>query len=175
MTFVGEMLGRTDLDDSSSPITDVRDDEAIGLAEQLAMISTTEAIRLRGSQILINHFLDPDTPRTEKMYRDEAVCIVRHCVVNFLADPLSSSQESFIELRTKLESMNLAANGLEANSLATSPYFYVRTTLTVLLALLKGASAAKLEHAAGNFNVLLPVCGPSFVRKIGGRRENVMR
>src|SRR5580658_8599618 len=55
MEFVGEMLGRTDLDEASNPITDIREDEAIELAEQLGMISTTEAIRLRTSQTLVNH------------------------------------------------------------------------------------------------------------------------
>jgi hypothetical protein len=60
MEFVGEMLGRTDLDEASNPITDLREDEAIELAEQLGMINTTEAIRLRNGQTLVNHFLDPE-------------------------------------------------------------------------------------------------------------------
>ncbi|HEV8067295.1 MAG TPA: hypothetical protein VGP76_06145 [Planctomycetaceae bacterium] len=156
MEFVGEMLGRTDLDESSNPITDIREDEAIHLAEQLGMISTTEAIRLRTSQTLVSHFLDPDTTRTEQMYRDEAVSIVRSCVVNFLADPNLRAQQPFLELRDKLESLTLNPNGPEAASLSTSPYFFIRTTLTVLLAQLKVASGAKLEHAAGNIGALLP-------------------
>jgi hypothetical protein len=160
MSFVGEMLGRTDLDDSSNPITDVREDEAIELAEQLGMISTTEAIRLRTSQTLVNHFLDPDTPRTEQMYREEAISIVRSCVVNFLADPSLRAQEPFLELRTKLESETLSSDGPEATSLSGSPYFFVRTTFTVLLALLKVAVGATLEHAAGNIDALLPAIWP---------------
>src|SRR5438445_2770539 len=84
MEFVGEMLGRTDLDEASNPITDVREDEAIELAEQLAMITATEAIRLRNGQALVNHFLGPVVSRGEQMHREEAISIVRSCVINFL-------------------------------------------------------------------------------------------
>lgn len=160
MEFVGEMLGRTDLNASSNPITAIREDEAIALAEQLGMISTTEAIRLKTSQTLVNHFLDPDTTRTEQMYPDEATSIVRSCVVNFLADTSLRTQQSFFELRKQLESESLSSTGPEAESLAASPYFFVRTTLTVLLTQLKVASGAKLEHAAGNIGTLLPVMWP---------------
>jgi len=73
MEFVGEMLGRTDLDEASNPITDIREDEAIELAEQLAMISTTQAIKLRYGQTLVNHFLDPEVSRSEQMEREDAI------------------------------------------------------------------------------------------------------
>lgn len=160
MSFIGEMLGRPDLDDSSNPITDIREDEAVELAEQLGMIGTTEAIRLRTSQTLVNHFLDPETPPTEEMYREEAINIVRSCVVNFLTDASLKSQQPFLELRAKLESQTLAADGPEIKSLSESPYFFARTTLTVLLAQLRTASGAKFEHAAGNIETLLPAMWP---------------
>lgn len=156
MVFVGEMLGRTDLDESSNPITDIREDEAIGLAEQLGMISTTEAVRLRVGQSYVNHFLDPDTPQSEELSEEEAIIIVRSCVASFLAVPASKYQTRFIDLRNQLESETLVDGGPEAQRLEASPYFFVRTTLTVLLGLLKSAAAAKLEHAAGNINALLP-------------------
>ena len=95
MEFVGEMLGRTDLNESSNPMTDIREDEAIELAEQLGMVNTTEALRLRTGQTLVNHFLDPDVSRQEQMYPDEATTIIRSCVVNFLAEPLTQTQQSF--------------------------------------------------------------------------------
>lgn len=160
MEFVGEMLGRTDLNNTSNPLTDIREDEAIELAEQLGMINTTEAIRLKNCQTLVNHFLDPDTPHNEQMYRDEAVSIVRSCVVNFLSEPDAKSTEPFLKLRQKLESETLDPAGPEAEALAASPYFYIRTTLTVLLTQLKIADGAKLEHAAGNIGTLLPVMWP---------------
>ncbi len=165
MEFVGEMLGRTDLDESSNPMMDIRDDEAIELAEQLGMITTTEALRLRTGQTLVNHFLDPDVSREEQMYPDEATTILRSCVVNFLAEPLAKTQQPFLQLRAKLESESLASDSPEANALSMSPYFYVRTTLTVLLTQLKIAAGAKLEHAAGNINALLPVMWPKLREK----------
>jgi hypothetical protein len=165
MEFVGEMLGRTDLSESSNPITDIREDEAIELAEQLAMISTTEAIRLRNAQTLVNHFLDPEVARGEQMYREEALGVVRSCVVNFLADPNLRSQQPFIELREKLQSETLSEDAPEITRLRDAPYFFVRTTLTVLLTQLKLATGAKLEHAAGNINVLLPTIWPKLREK----------
>jgi hypothetical protein len=160
MEFVGEMLGRTDLNEASNPITDIREDEAIELAEQLGMVSTTEAIRLRNGQTLVNHFLDPEVSHGEQMHREEAISVVRSCVVNFLADGSENVRQPFVDLRKKLESETLQADGPEVESLATSPYFFVRTTLTVLLTQLKLSTGAKLEHAAGNINVLLPAMWP---------------
>ncbi len=165
MEFVGEMLGRTDLNESSNAITDIRDDEALELAEQLGMVSTTETLRLRNGQTLVNHFLDPDVSRDERMYPEEAATILRSCVLNFLTEPLTRSYEPFLKLREKLERETLRSDSGEANSLAIAPYFYVRTTLTVLLAQLKGASGVKLEHAAGNLNSLLPVMWPNLREK----------
>lgn len=160
MEFVGEMLGRTDLDEASNPISDIREDEAIELAEQLAMISTTEAIRLRNGQALVNHFLDSKGSDDEQMHLEEAISIVRSCVVNFLAEPQAKVSEPFVKLRKKLEAETLKADDPDVERLDTAPYFFVRTTLTVLLTQLKVAAGAKLEHAAGNINVLLPVMWP---------------
>jgi hypothetical protein len=160
MEFVGEMLGRTDLGEASNPITDIREDEAIELAEQLAMISTTDAIRLRNGQTLVNHFLDPEVSHGEQMHRDEAISVVRYCVVNFLGSPNETVRGPFVKLRKKLETGTLKADAQEVKDLAASPYFFIRTTLTVLLTQLKTATGAKLEHAAGNINVLLPIMWP---------------
>lgn len=160
MEFIGEMLGRTDLDEASNPITDIREDEAIELAEQLAMISTTEAIRLRNGQTLVNHFLDSTVSQGEQMHREEAISVVRSCVVNFLSDPQANVSQPFVELRKKLETETLTPDDQDVERLSTAPYFFIRTTLTVLLTQLKVAASAKLEHAAGNIHVLLPVMWP---------------
>lgn len=161
MAFLGEMLNRTDLDEYSNPILDIRDDEAIELAEQLGMITTTESLRLRNGQNLVNHFLDPEVSQSEQMYAEEAMTILRTCVGNFLAEPRTKIQLSFLELRRKLESETLKENSKEATELSNSPYFYVRTTLTVLLSQLKNSTGAKLEHAAGNVQSLLPKLWPN--------------
>jgi len=165
MEFVGEMLGRTDLSDDSNPARDIRDDEAILLAEQLGMVGPTEAIRLRNAQSLITHFSDPEVSSDERMHLEEAISVLRGCVVNFLSDPAVHPPQPFLELRRKLQAETLSSDSPEIEMLSTSPYFYVRTTLTVLIAQLKTASGAGLEHAAGNIHVLLPVMWPKLREK----------
>src|SRR5262245_51782195 len=54
MEFVGEMLGRPDLDDDSDPTSALGDHEAISLAEDLGMITATQALRLKHSMQLVN-------------------------------------------------------------------------------------------------------------------------
>ncbi len=160
MEFLGEMLGRTDLDESSNAMTDIREDEAIMLAEQLGTISTPEAIHLRNGQTLVNHFLSPDISRHEQMVPEEALSIVRSCVVNFLGDSNGRWQQPLLHWKAKLESETFQEASPEAQTLARFPYFFVHTTLAVLLTQLKTATREKLECAAGNIQSLLPVMWP---------------
>lgn len=165
MEFVGEMLGRVELDESSNPVKDIREDEAIQLAEELGMISTTEAIRLGNAQRLLVHFSDHSAAPAENMQLAEAIMILRSCVVNFLAAPAAKAPESFLKLRRKLQTESLSEGALELESLGQSPYFFIRTTLTLVLTQLKTANGAVLERAAGNIRVLLPVMWPKLREK----------
>jgi hypothetical protein len=56
-----------------------------------------------------------------------------------------------------LETRSFKADDQEMVNLQSSPYFFQRTTLRVLLALLKTALGAQLEHAAENTEVILPL------------------
>src|SRR5947199_238816 len=56
MDFVGEMLGRPDLDEDSDPSTSIADHEAIALAEDLGIINTTQGLRLKHALQLVVHF-----------------------------------------------------------------------------------------------------------------------
>ena len=156
MEFVGEMLGRTDLDEASNPITDIREDEAIELAEQLSMISTTEAIRLRNGQTLVNHFLDPEVSQSEQMHREEAISVVRSCVINFLAEPNEKTRQPFLELR---ETGDGDAQGRRPRGGTPRPValFLHSHNADRSAHSVESRHSAKLEHAAGNINVLLPV------------------
>src|SRR5258707_1264190 len=75
MEFVGEMLGRPDLNDDSDPATAIADHEAIGLAEDLGMITTTQSLRLRNALQLVNHFANREATDDdeEAMQREEAI------------------------------------------------------------------------------------------------------
>lgn len=56
VTFLAELLGRTDIDEDANVLDAITEKEAIKLAEELGIISQTEAIRLRHSQELVAHF-----------------------------------------------------------------------------------------------------------------------
>jgi hypothetical protein len=72
MEFIGEMLGRPDLHHDSDPTTAIADHEVIGLAEDLGMITATQALRLKQSLQLVTHFasLDEAEAADEAMQKD---------------------------------------------------------------------------------------------------------
>lgn len=156
MEFVGEMLGRPDIDEHSDPKTAIGELDAISLAEDLGMITTTEALRLKHSLELVSHFSDPEQAMQDQMNREEAIVILRACVVSILGNPHISPPIQFSELRNALGSESLSASDTRVSQIAQSAYFVQRTTLSVLLSMLKTAKGAQLEHAIGNINVILP-------------------
>jgi hypothetical protein len=156
MEFVGQMLGRADIDDDSDPSTAISEHDAISLAEDLGMITTTEALRLKHAMELVRHFADPDNASQDQMNHEEAVGVLRSCVSSILGNPHIKPPIQFAELRQSLESESLAHSDSRVSQVAESPYFIQRTVLSVLLSMLKTASGAQLEHAVGNTNVILP-------------------
>ena len=156
MGFVGEMLRRPDVDESSDPATAIGDYEAISLAEDLGMVNRTQAIRLNHALSLVNHFSDPEAAADEEMNPEEAVSILRSCVTSVLGSEHIKPPIQFAELRVALEEVSLQLSSPQVQSVLASPYFFQRTTLSVLLSLLKTGASAQLEHAIGNTNVLIP-------------------
>ena len=67
MEFVGEMLGRPDLNDDSDPATAIGDHEAIALAEDLGMITATQSLRLKHALQLVSHFSALSSRRRKTM------------------------------------------------------------------------------------------------------------
>jgi hypothetical protein len=156
MEFVGEMLGRPDINENSDPKTSIGELDAISLAEDLGMITTTEALRLKHALELVSHFADPENAVQDQMNPEEAVGILRACVVSILGNPHIKPPIQFAELRMALENESISSEDARVSQVAESPYFIQRTTLSVLLSLLKTAKGAQLEHAVGNTNVFLP-------------------
>jgi hypothetical protein len=159
MEFVGEMLGRPDLDDDSDPATSLADHEAIGLAEDLGMITTTQGLRLKHALELVAHFanLDPANADEDGMGKEEAIGILKNCIVSILGKPQFEAAIRFAEFRKALGERLLRADESEVQAILGSPYFFIRTTLSVLLTLVKDAQGAPLQHAVGNTSVLLPL------------------
>jgi len=156
MDFVGEMLRRQDVTDSSDPLTSIGDYEALSLAEDLGMVNTTEALRLKQALELVSHFSDPDVASGEEMAQSEAVSILRHCVSSVLGNPSITPPMEFAALRKTLEEKTLASDSSEVSGILASPYFFQRTTLSVILSLVRTADGARLEHAVGNANAVIP-------------------
>lgn len=158
MEFVGEMLGRPDLDDDSDPATSIGDHEAISLAEDLGMITTTQALRLKHALQLVTHFSaeSTDDDADEAMQMEEAIVLLRTCITSILGKPRFEAALQFADFRQRLAERTLKATDSDVAAIKSSPYFFIRTTLSVLLAAVKTAQGAGLEHAVGNTMLLVP-------------------
>jgi hypothetical protein len=158
MEFVGEMLGRPDLNDDSDPATAIGDHEAIALAEDLGMITATQSLRLKHALQLVNHFstLEQQAAEDETMQKEEALSLLRTCISSILGKPRFDAAIQFADFRKRLGETSLKAEDTDISAIQNSPYFFVRTTLSVLLSMIKGSKGATLEHAVGNTMLLVP-------------------
>jgi hypothetical protein len=160
LDFIGQMLGRAEIDTASSLERVITDYEAIRLAEDLGLVTTTSAMRLRHLNETLSHFAqsgaDSDDD-AEEMTQVDAVTCLRTCVQSILARPQTDVAVKFAEFRRRLETVTLTDTDDDVQKLALSPYFYQRTTLNVLLALTRTASGAALDHALANTNVIIPL------------------
>ncbi len=162
MEFVGEMLGRQDLDDDAIPTVSISNYEAIRLARELGIINSTDAKRLSQHADLLAHFdsLDVDTAETEEMTREEAVGFLRTCVNSVLGRVDNVAPTEFVKFRTALEGKTFKADDADIVALHAAPYFFKRTTLSILLSGTKNKSGAQYEHTLGNIVVIVPIIWP---------------
>lgn len=160
MEFIGELLQRPDIDEFSDISTAVSDAEAISLARDLGMLTQLQTIRLLQSQEIVTHFAsvenDPASDQDEVMTQEEAVSCLRVCVQGVLGHDQVIVAEDFKQFRAKLESETLGPAAPEIVKLHSSPYFFVKTAISILLALFKTSKGAQLEHAARNALVIIP-------------------
>lgn len=161
MEFVGEMLGRQDLDEDSDPAA-LADHEALSLAEDLGIISSTQGIRLKHALELVSHFtrLEQDVAESEEMAEEEALMLLKTCISSILSKPTFETAIRFADFRKALGKRTLKADDGDVVAIVDSPYFFIRTTLSILLSLVKGAKGATQEHAVGNVSTLVPLLWP---------------
>jgi hypothetical protein len=158
MEFIGEMLQRPDIAAGSNIGTAITAFETIALAEDLGMVTSTEAMRLRHAHEMVNHFAAlSEDEEDASMHPEEAIACLRTCVQNILGHPKLEVAQNFARFRKQLEEEDFDQEGNEMEKLAMSPYFYQRTTLSILLSLLKTAKGAQLQHAVRNIGVILPL------------------
>jgi hypothetical protein len=162
MEFVGEMLGRPDLDEDSDPATSIADHEAISLAEDLRIINSTQAIRLKHALELVAHFtkLEQGVDEQDMMAEEEALILIKTCISSILCQPNFEAAVRFADFRKALGERTLRGDDGDVLAISQSPYFFIRTALSVLLALVKGGKGAVQEHAVGNVSTLLPKLWP---------------
>lgn len=157
MDFVGEMLGRPDIVDGVPIEQKVTEYETLRLAQDLGMINSTEAMRLRHSLEVMAHFFQKDEADDEGMSRAEAENCLRACVQAVLGRAHVDVAVKFAEFRNALETRDFQPADSEMTALQTAPYFFQKTTLAVLLALIKNSEGAQLEHSLANTRTVLPL------------------
>lgn len=159
MDFIGEMLGRSDIDSNSSIEQCVTDYDAIRLAEDLGMVNSTAAMRLRHALELITHFARAESlnEENEEMTRGDAENCLRACVQAILGQQQIQVAGRFVEFRDALEAKVFQSNDGEIQALTSAPYFFKRTTLSVLLARIRTAEGAQLSNVLANTNTILPL------------------
>lgn len=161
VSFLAELLGRNDLSDDDNVLDVITEKEAIKLAEELGMVSRTEAIRLRHAQELVSHFSQRDPHEgDDAMEATEAVGVLLNCVKSVLAKPRIQVARKFSEFRNELEAESFSPDDTRCDTLVASPYFFRRVAIAVLLAGIRSHTGAKLEHCLSNINLLLPRLWP---------------
>jgi hypothetical protein len=157
VTFLAELLGRTDIDDDDNVLEVITEKEAIRLAEELGIVSSTEALRLRHTQELVAHFSQRESiDDAEPMLVTDAINVLSSCVRSILAKPKIQVAKDFAKFRNDLESRSFVGEEDEISKLESSPYFFRKLSVAVLLTGIKTKTGAKLEHCLSNINLLLP-------------------
>ena len=158
MSFIAEMLDRPDINDHTNLQQAISDFEAIRLAEELGVISGTAAFRLKQAMETVTHFNQPeleDDPENE-LTEEEAKSIIRSCIQGVLGFSKIEAAIDFKNFRTELEDATLTEDSPYLLKLVQSPYFFHRTTLRILLSIIKSSSGAQLENSLANSNLIIP-------------------
>lgn len=158
--FIGELLQRPDFDEYTEISAAVSDGEAISLARDLGMLTALQTTRLLHSQAIVSHFAgmdgDPSDDESEVMTKEEAIACLRVCVQGVLGHERVTAAEDFKIFRARLSGETFGADAPEIQKLKSSPYFFVRTAVGILLTALRTENGAPLEHAGRNAQVIIP-------------------
>lgn len=162
MDFIGELLQRPDIDADSDPSQAVSDFEAIDLAFELGAINKTQRMRLLVYADVVSHFagsFDANDDGTD-MLQEEALGCIKVCVQSVLGLERVEAAQSFIDFREKLSTTTLGGDAPEVLQLLSSPYFFKKTCVSILLNILKSAKGAALENGSRNTATIVPKVWP---------------
>jgi len=157
--LLGEMLGKTDVDEDDDVNDVLTTRDAIKLAEELGIVNSTDAMRLRHTNELVKHFFDLDAADGQHAVMDEleALNSLKNCIKGVLGREKVEVSKPFIEFRESLENTTFAKDDPLVDMLKSSPYFFYKLTISVLMNAAKNNSGAHLEHALANINLLIPM------------------
>lgn len=157
--LLGEILGRTDVDENDDVEDILTTADAIRVAEELGVISSTDAMRLRHVNELVTHFsnLDAMEGDIEEVDEAEAISSLKICIKGVLGRPKVDVAKKFVEFRDALEKESLRADDPRVEMLQSSPYFFLKLTISVLMNASKKSHGATLEHTLANLNLLIPI------------------
>lgn len=158
VNLLGEMLGRPDVDEDDDVEDILTTRDAIKLAEELGVVNSTDAMRLRHTYELITHFSQLELEESDYCDIDEseAHSSLKACIKSVLGRPKVEVAKKFVEFRTALENESLAESDPRVDMLRGSPYFFYKLTVSVLMNAAKKNTGATLEHALANTNILIP-------------------
>lgn len=156
--LLGEMLGKADVDEDDDVEDIITTKESIILAEELGIVSATDALRLKHTYELITHFsrLGIEESDFEEIDESEAISSLKSCIKSVLGRPKVEVAKKFVEFREALEGESLSEADPRVDMLRSSPYFFHKLTVSVLMNAAKKNTGANLEHALANINVLIP-------------------
>ncbi|MEQ8548523.1 MAG: hypothetical protein RIC03_11470 [Cyclobacteriaceae bacterium] len=158
MKFIGEMLGRNDIDEFSTIDTSLTDYTTIQLAEQLGVIGSTASLKLKQANELITHYFSKEA--SEEIDNVSAIQIIKSSVQYILGEADISIAIEFSQFRERLLNETLTLKDPQIEQLINSPLFYLRTVMSILLASVKNDKGAKLEHSLANLNLLIESIWP---------------
>ena len=160
--FISEMLDRPDIDDNTPIDQKLTDFEALKLAQELGVITSTGAFRLRQAFERIAHFgsLPIEEGEDEEFAAEDAVGVLRACVQNILGFERIEAAVNFQRFRDSLRSEVLDSDDENVSKLLASPYFFNRASIRILLSLIKASTGAQLDNAIANANLIVPQIWP---------------
>lgn len=164
VSLLGEMLGKIDVDENDNVGDILTTKETIHLAEELGAISSTGAMRLRHTNEMMNHFsrLGDSESESEEIEESEAKSSLRACIKSVLSKPKVEIAKDFIKFRELIENSTFQENDTQFQALLSSPYFFKKLTLGILLSAAKNNIGAQLEHSLANINTLIPLMWDGF-------------
>lgn len=153
VSFIAELLGRSDVGEFTPIDEFLTDRKAIDLAEQLGIIGKTGALKLKHNYELIGHYLSGEAD--EDISRKDAFNIIYDSVQYILSEQNEEVALAFSDFRERLLGDVISLQDADVQQILIAPLFYIRTVCIILLNAIKKEKGVRQEHALANLNTLI--------------------